>query len=44
LSASPLFRSAYLLARAFGWTPTQVAEMTMAQVSGFVTLLEAEDG
>ncbi len=35
-------RSAYLLARAFGWTPQQMQEMTMAQVSTYLTLLERE--
>jgi hypothetical protein len=35
-------RSAYLLARAFGWTPQQMQEMTMAQVSTYLTLLEHE--
>ena len=42
LSASPLVRSAYLLARAFGWTPQQMQEMTMAQVSMYLSLLEQE--
>lgn len=35
-------RNAYLLARAFGWTPQQVQEMTMAQAQTYLTLLEAE--
>ncbi|HEX5871868.1 MAG TPA: hypothetical protein VFY65_15675 [Longimicrobium sp.] len=35
-------RNAYLLARAFGWTPQQVQEMTMAQARTYLTLLEAE--
>jgi hypothetical protein len=34
--------SSYLLARAFGWTPQQVQELTMAQVSLYVQLLEHE--
>ena len=37
-------RDAYLLARAFGWTPQQVQAMTMAQVSLYVQLLEQEAG
>ncbi|HEV3049284.1 MAG TPA: hypothetical protein VGX50_03205 [Longimicrobium sp.] len=37
-------RSAYLLARAFGWTPRQVQEMTMAQARTYLALLEAEAG
>jgi hypothetical protein len=34
--------SAYLLARAFGWTPQQLQEMTMGQVALYVQLLEQE--
>lgn len=37
-------RGAYLLARAFGWTPQQVQEMTMAQVQMYLSLLENEAG
>jgi hypothetical protein len=37
-------RSAYLLARAFGWTPGQVQEMTLAQVRMYLSLLEDEAG
>lgn len=35
-------RSSYLLARAFGWTPAQVQDLTMAQVSIYLQLLEQE--
>jgi hypothetical protein len=37
-------RGAYLLARAFGWTPQQVREMTMAQVQMYLSLLQDEAG
>ncbi|HEU0015538.1 MAG TPA: hypothetical protein VFQ45_17815 [Longimicrobium sp.] len=35
-------RGAYVLARAFGWTPAQMQEMTMAQVGMYLQLLEQE--
>jgi hypothetical protein len=35
-------RAAYVLAREFGWTPQQVQEMTMAQISIYLQLLEEE--
>lgn len=37
-----MVRAAFQLARAFGWTPQQVQELTMAQVSLYVRLLEQE--
>ncbi len=37
-----MVQSSYLLARAFGWTPGQVRELTMAQASIYLQLLERE--
>jgi hypothetical protein len=31
-----------VLAKEFGWTPGQVQELTMAQVSAYIELLEQE--
>ena len=38
--ASPLLQASYLLAREFGWTPEQVQQMTMAQVSLYLQMME----
>ncbi len=35
-------QASYRLARAFGWTPQQVQELTMAQIGMYVELLEQE--
>ena len=40
---SPLVWAGYRLARAFGWTPQQLQAMTMAQVSLYLELLDAEE-
>ena len=37
-----MVRAAYTLAREFGWTPQQMQEMTMAQVSIYLQMLEEE--
>lgn len=37
-----MVQSSYLLARAFGWTPAQIQDLTMAQVSIYLQLLEQE--
>ncbi|NEP27490.1 MULTISPECIES: hypothetical protein [unclassified Moorena] len=42
MSASPLVKASYRLARAFGWTPQQVQTMTMGQVSIYLQLLDEE--
>ena len=39
---TPLLQAAYLLAKTFGWTPGQVMELTMAQVSAYLDLMEQE--
>jgi hypothetical protein len=38
----PLLRASFTLAKAFGWTPTQVSALTMAQVSAYIDLLHHE--
>jgi hypothetical protein len=35
-------RSAYILAREFGWTPQQVQTLTMAQVDLYLQMLAQE--
>ncbi|NEP34890.1 MULTISPECIES: hypothetical protein [Moorena] len=42
MSASPLVKASYRLARAFGWTPQQVQAMTMGQVSIYLQMLDEE--
>ena len=42
LEGSQLVQVSYRLARAFGWTPQQVQEMTMGQVSVYLQLLQQE--
>jgi hypothetical protein len=42
LRASPMVRAGYLLAREFGWTPQQLQELTMAQVTIYLQMLEDE--
>jgi hypothetical protein len=37
-----LVRAGYRLARAFGWTPQQLQQMTVAQVSIYLQMLEEE--
>lgn len=40
--AAPLTWMSFRLARAFGWTPQQVQDLTMGQVSIYLTFLEEE--
>jgi hypothetical protein len=42
LHDSPLIRSAYLLAKNFGWTLPQINALTVAQVELLVTMLEKD--
>ena len=42
--SSSLVRTAYRLARAFGWTPQQVQAMTFGQVALYLELLDGEGG
>jgi hypothetical protein len=42
VAASPLARAAYLLARAFGWTPQQLGTMTMAQIDLYLHFLNED--
>lgn len=44
MNASPLVRTAYVLAREFGWTPEQIQAMTMAQVSIYLQMAEQNGG
>jgi hypothetical protein len=39
---SQLVQAGYLFARAFGWTPRQLQEITVAQVSIYLQMLEEE--
>ena len=40
--ASPWIAAYYRMARAFGWTPQQTQELTMAQIAILVEMLERE--
>lgn len=41
--ASNYVKSSFLLAKAFGWTPQQVHELTMGQVQLYTQLLQDEN-
>lgn len=42
LPNAPLLQAGYTLAKEFGWTPGQVQDLTMAQISAYLDLLEQE--
>ena len=42
LPNAPLLKAGFILAKEFGWTPNQVQDLTMAQVSAYLDLLEQE--
>src|SRR5262245_13557474 len=39
ITESPLVQAFYVLAKEFGWTPEQIKEMTLAQILGYLDLL-----
>jgi hypothetical protein len=40
----PIARAAHVLARAFGWTPQQIGELTLGQILLHLQMLREEDG
>jgi len=40
---TPLAKASYLLAKSFGWTPSQLQEMTMAQIAFFSEMIQKDD-
>ena len=43
IEQSPLARSSFVLAREFGWTPSQIQELTMAQVSLYLQMIQKDN-
>ena len=39
ITESPIVQAFYVLAKEFGWTPEQIKEMTLAQILGYLDLL-----
>ena len=39
ITQSPIVQAFYVLAKEFGWTPEQIKEMTLAQILGYLDLL-----
>jgi hypothetical protein len=39
MTDSPIVRAFFVLAREFGWTPQQVKDMTVGQITGYLELL-----
>lgn len=42
VTSSTLARNAFRLARAFGWTPREIMDLTMAQARLFLDFLDEE--
>lgn len=39
---APLVKAGFRLSRAFGWTPQQIQDLTMGQISLYLQLLDEE--